>query len=484
MQTAIVESLLLALCGGALGLALASLSAGALRNLLPQGLPRADAIAINLRVIAFGFLLALVCGLASAIFPAWQTARFRLTHLRSGGRATAGRDRMRARTAFVFGQIGLAAMVLIGAALFGRGFLKLIERPTGVRADGVLTMRTSFSWDTQPPKLHGFIAQTLDRMRQIPGVSHAAVTDRLPANGGSQSGSLAVRGRTFDPRTAPDDIGRRAVSEDYFAVMGIPLRRGRVFRDQLPKGAPGEAVLNETLARRLFPNGEDPLGQWISFNPDRPGTWRQVTGIVADAQRSPREPAPPAEVYVSYSTTYWAIPTFVTRTSAPARTVMEGMRAAVRETDPNVPLESVVPLETGIAATHRQPRLLALLMAGFGLTSLALACIGLYGLLASDVAARRQELGVRLALGATPAGVLWLTIRRGMGLTLAGLAAGLLASIPLSRWIASVVPGLVSLDPLVYLTAAASLLAIALLATYLPARRAALVDPVSALRRD
>lgn len=483
-RLALLESVGLALAGGLVGVALAALGLEAFKQLLPVDAPRLSAVALDGRVLGFALALTLACGLLCGLRPALEGARLPLAGvLQAGGRSTGGRDRFRARGALVVAQVLLSMLLLTGAALLMRGLLGLLERPLGVTMDRVLTVQVPLSWEMPFERVRAFHHRALPLLAALPGVRSVGLADRLPAHGGTQNGALVVRGRDFDPATQPKDIGRRAVNPGYFQALGIPLRRGRLFNEPRDEKSPREAVINEELARRLFP-AQDPVGEWISFDVKEPRRWMRITGVVARVQRDVREPAAPAEVYVSHRELFWALPAYVIAVSGDPAALAPAVRRVFRQVDPHLPLGDVLPLAESVARQTRDPRVLTGLMAAFALAALALASIGLYGLLARDVAERTQEIGVRLALGAAPGDVLALTLKRGAALAGAGLLLGAAGSVPLARGLAAELPGFIQLDPLAFALAAGVLLAVALAASYWPARRASRVDPLVALRHD
>jgi predicted permease len=354
----------------------------------------------------------------------------------------------------------------------------------------VLTVRIDFPWDTPKGELDGFLARALDGFAALPGVQAAGVVDRLPLEGGSQSGPIAVEGGLPAPDLAERSVSHRAASPGYFAAMGIPLQTGRPPRERgSGRGGTREVLINETLARLYFPAGtERAVGRRITFDvkpePGEAPVWLEVVGVVGDVRQSAAQPAPEPEVFVLPRDTYWPLVRFAVRTAGDPRALVPAVREVVRRIDPDQVIDGISTMEDEIGLATAEPRTRVLLLAAFAAVALWLAALGLYGVLASDVAQRRHEIGVRLALGAARSRVLGAILWKGTAVALCGLVLGLAGSVALGRWLGSLLFGVEPLDPPVLVGVSVLILAVAAAASYLPAYRAAAVDPSVALRHD
>lgn len=473
----LTESLLLAMAGGLAGVIAATLCLGSLVHWLPPELFRRDAAAVDWRVLLFGLAASLLAGLLCGWFPAWQAAR-RGT-LQQTNRATEGVRTLWVRRALVVGQVAMSLALLNGAGLLSRSLANIQRQPLGFRPESLLAVQVNLPWDTPESRVHGLFGDALPQFEAIPGVRQVGLGDRLPLEGGSQSGPILVRGAVLAPDLEKADVSHRAVNASYLSTLGVPLLRGAYFVDQ------HEAVVNESFIRRYF--GEsDPLGREITFDTDTAAEkqhWFRISGVVADVRLgATRDPLP--EVFVDYRTTYWPMARFVLRVSGDMSATASAVRAALARLDPEVVVGRIAPMDDEVRSAAGDQRTEAWLVGCFAFTALALAAIGLFGLLASDVAQRTQEIGVRMALGAASAEVLQAFVRRGVGLAAIGVALGAIGAAAVGRLIRSLLYGVEPLDPLVMLSAIAILLGTAVLASYLPARRAAAVDPIRALRHE
>jgi predicted permease len=481
------ESMLLALGGGAAGLLAAPAAIGLLRRLLPTDLPRLAAARVDWRVAGFALALTLLSGLAAGLAPAWRAAAGHLGGMLKDGAAAAGGVRRDGLSRlFVVGEVTLSLMLLVGASLLTQSALALTAVPVGVRAAGVLTLGAALPWDTPAGRLHAFQRDALERLEAIPGVLSAGLIDRLPLAGGTQSPYLAVRGRRLPPDVEQQEFSKRATSPRYFATLGIPLRAGRTL-DPYRQDAPRTTVIDETLARRLF-GGGDPLGQFLAFGPSRaalarPTVWYEIVGVVGDVRQSPAAPAA-GEAYVLAEHTFWPLTHFVLRTQGDPLALAADARAVLRRLDSNLVLDGVEPLDRQLAAATAEPRLRMWAAAAFALLSLTLAAIGLFGVLAQDMLGRRREIAVRMALGAQPRQMLWLSLRRGLLLAAAGILLGSLGALAEGGLLASLLFGVRATDARAFAIAALTMLLVAAGACLLPAWRAARTDALEALKLE
>ena len=492
----IAESVVISIAGGVAGLVLAAFSVPLLLSLVGPTLPRADTVSVDARVVVFTFALALVTGIAFSLFPALQLTRVDVREaLNEGGRGGVGGTRWqrRARGVLVVAEIAVTVVLTISAALLIRSFSRLQDVPAGFDAQNALAAELPLSSVkyAKDDARTATVDRILERVSAVPGVQSAAVTTFLPMSGGGSTIHFNIRGR---PPAGPEQYtmaGYRAVSGRYFETLGIPLKKGRFLDDRDRQASARVIVINETMARQHFPHDE-PLGQRIQLGatpePDSDFPYMEVVGVVGDVRQQPDADAR-AEMYVPYAQypddllrRMYTNVNLVVRTASTPSALAGSVRAVVREIDPDQPLANVRTLDEVLAASVSQPRFRTMLLAVFAGIALLLAGIGVYGLLAHGVTQRLAEFGVRMALGASPAGVQALVLRQGIALALTGIGVGLTVTLAAVRALNSVLFEVTPWDPLAWAGASATLLFVALLASWLPARRALRVDPVEVLR--
>ncbi len=481
VRGALAESLVISVVGGLLGIVVAAAGVPLLVRLLPAELPRLDAVRLDVGAVAFALALSVACGLAFGLLPAWQVARrSSALGLRAGGRTTEGRDRRWLRAGLVVGELGLSLMLLVGAGLTTQALLRLRAVPLGFEPASVLAIKIARPWDTETQELHRFYERLLSEFAATPGVRSAAFVDRLPLQGGSQGSELTIPGRSFANRV---EVSRRAVSGRYFETVGTPRLAGAGLPETTTEGAAREALVNESFARRFFPQAfpEGAVGQEIVL--DGEDRYR-IAGVVANLRQEAAQDVVPPEVFVDYRDTFWPLASFVVRAEGRPNDLAASVRAAVRRVDPSQVIDLLEPMRTEVDRAFAAPRVTASLVGGFALVALLLAAIGLYGVLASDVAARRRELGIRMALGATPEVILRSAQFRGLGLATLGVLLGLGGGALMRQAMQSFLYGSGTGDFAAFALAAVVLLVVAILAADGPARRAARVDPVIALRSE
>ncbi|MBY0505612.1 MAG: ABC transporter permease [Bryobacteraceae bacterium] len=479
----LLESLWLGLIGGGIGVLVAYWGVELLKYLLPAGLPRVESVELDGRVALFAFGLALIAGLVCGLLAALGGAsRSTANQLRDGARTT---RRTWLRPAFVMLQVVLSTLLLAGAARFTESLIASVRIPLGFEPQGLIALSYSFPWDTPGKKLKATFDSSLERFAAIPGVTAVGFVDRLPLQGGTQSGHIEIPGRDLVPALRDVSVSHRAISDGYFAALGLPLQAGRMFLPATKDSV--ETVVNTAFAKLYFP-GEDPIGRKFTFDRKRPAgkpiEWLTIVGVVADLRQNLRQTRQAPEAFVPYASTYWPQANFVLRTNGDPATIMAAARQQMLSVDPLMPIESLRPLTDDLREAASQTRTIAGLLGGFALTALLVAAIGLYGLLAGEVTAQRREIGIRLALGAEPSAVLTSVVRRGLVLVVAGLALGLGLSYPALRWLASQLTGTTDSPWNAALLTAALMLMVALVSSLLPARRASRVDPAIALRHE
>ena len=481
----LTESLMLALAGGLFGLLLAKWGMGLLISLSPANLPRVEQAGLDWRVLGFTLLVSTLTGLAFGLIPALQASRVDLSNgLRDGGRSTADSRRSLVRSALVVTEVALSLVLLVGAGLLVKSFIRLSEVELGFDPERVVAADISlpYSYNT-PEKRVGFYQQLLTRVGALPGVSSAAVSQSVPLSGEEHGVQFMVVGR----EAGPDGGGRygstyHRVSADYLKTFGVRLLKGRGLTEQDTAGAPPVALVNETLARRVFP-GEDPLGKQLVI-PHAPEHPREIVGVVSDTRYVTPDQEPVPQVYVSYLGDPWHHMSLTVRATGEPEALVASLRAEAAALDRDVPLANVKTMEQYVADSVSPQRFSALLLTVFAVAALLLAAAGVYGVLSSSVTQRTHEIGIRIALGAQGRDVLRLVVGQGMRLALLGLGLGLAGAFALTRLMESLLYGVGAGDPSVFALVSAVLAATALVACYLPARRATKVDPTVALRHE
>jgi putative ABC transport system permease protein len=479
----LTESLLLALAGGALGLVMAKWGVEALLVLAENFLPRANEVGLDWRVAAFTAALSLMTGLFFGLIPALQSSRVELQSALKEG-AGAGAQTNLLRGALVVVEVAATLVLLIGAGLLIKSFIRLYETDLGFKAENVLTMSLALPKAKYPDaQAAAIFHQTLlERVRSLPGARSAGVINYLPLQQSGFNGDIAIEGQgPYEPGRAPW-AEFRAISPDYFRAMSIPLIGGRFFTAQDQRNSAPVVIVNQTLAHRYLP-GQDPIGKRIrAIGND----WRNVVGIVGDVRQSGVTQAARAEVFVPIPQAIWTPLTqtmsLAVRSDAEPEALVSAVRNAVSEIDPAQPVFNVKTMEAVVADSVSDRRLNMLLLGIFAAVALTLAMIGIYSVMSYTVSQHTREIGVRMALGARPMDVLKLVVGQGMGLTLVGVALGVAGAFGLTRLMATLLYGVTATDPLTFVIVSALLGAVALLACCVPARRATKVDPMIALR--
>jgi putative ABC transport system permease protein len=483
----LTESLTLSLAGGLAGLLLAKWGVGVLVSLSPASLPRVEQAGLDLRVLGFALLVSALTGLAFGLVPALQASKVELTDaLKAGARpAASGGRRSLMRGALVTAEVALSLVLLAGAGLLLKSFVRLTEVELGFDPTHVVAADISlpYRYDS-PQKRTEFFRQLLTRVEALPGVSAAAVSQSVPLSGEEHGAQFMVVGRP----PAPDGSDRHGsiyhrVSEGYFKTLGVRLLKGRGLTERDGAGAPSVALVNETLARSVFP-GEDPLGKQIVLAGDAAPRPREIVGVVSDTRYvAPRlEPYP--EIYVSYLVEPWPHMSLAVRATGDPAALVNGLREELAALDKEVPLANVKEMEQYVADSLGRQRFGALLLTVFAVAALGLAALGVYGVISNTVARRAHEIGIRIALGARGGDVVRLVVGQGMRPVLAGLVAGLAGAFALTRVLESLLYGVSAFDPSVFAGVSLLLAGTALVACYLPARRATRVDPMNALRHE
>lgn len=481
----LIESVLLALLGGAGGLLLTYLGMSWLRAFSAINLPRLASVHIDPWVLAFTMLVALATGLIFGLVPAWETARVCLAEsLKEGGRgSTQGRSSQRLRSALVASEVGLALVLLIGAALLVKSFLILHGIDPGFRPDRLLSLRVHLAPARYPqPSLQtAYFEEALNRVGALPGVEAVAASVALPLGGTGMGGMFQVEGRPPAPPSVDSIVMFDMVNADYFRVLGIPLRSGRFFTAQDRRGAPGVIIVNEALARRYFPD-EDPVGKRI--NTGGQSEWLTIVGVVGDVHVAgvAREVWP--QYYQPYLQAGCPRMSIVVRTAGDPLRLAAAVSSQISGLDRDQPVFDIGTLEQRLSDSLAPRRTKMVLLGSFAGLATLLAAAGIFAVISYTVAQRTHEIGVRMALGARGDHILKLVVRQGMVLAAAGIGTGVLVSLWLTRYLASLLYGVKPSDPLTFAVVAVLLTGVALLACILPAWRAAKVDPMMALRGE
>ena len=481
LRQMLTESVALSCCGAVLGLALAVGGTRALARLQAFNLPLLASVRVDGTALLFTLLAAVGCGVLFGLLPA---LRVTLLSLRegmqdAGRRASGGRRHAWVRDGLVISEIAFACILLVGAGLLMRSFLRVLDVQLGFQPERAAALRIDPSFRISGfTQQNSFIDDVLRRTRSVPGILAAGITDVLPLRD-DRSWAVSAVGQVYGKSHPPPEPFIRVVSDGYFAAAGIPLRLGREFTERDRATSERVVVVNETLARTLWP-GQNPLGQKVTTDGGR-----SVIGVVGDVRHEALEKAGGAEMYLPMrQTADYAAMQLVVRTALPPDSLAAALRAALRPVDPNLPVREFVTFQDLVDRAVSPRRFLVGLLAGFAAFALILASLGIYALISFSVSQRTQEIGIRMALGASPMDVQSRIVLRMLGLTAFGLAVGMTASRALSGMLASLLFGVTSGDAVTFAAMGALMLAVAAIAGYIPAWRASRIDPMSALRSD
>jgi len=491
----LAENVLLAVIGGAFGLALGYVMMVALKALLPPfTLPRDVRVDMDARVLAFSLTLSVLTGIVFGLAPALHATTPDLASaMKEGGRGSSGESgRHRLRSALVIVEVAMAFILLAGGGLLARGFFQMMNVQLGFDPTNVLTLRLPIANTrfTQVDDLSRHVREVVARIEAVPGVRGAAATDSLPLEGFGNGMPFLIAGRPVVDRANRRGAGFKMVGAGYFQVLGIQVLKGRALTDRDVKGTPPVAVINQTLARQFFA-GEDPVGQHLLIQEIVPGSpalgpeipW-EIVGIIADERTASLEGTTRAGVYVPLEQSPTTFINVVVRAAVEPQTLARSITQAVHEVDRNQVVTDMRTLDQIKDESAASSRLRTTLLAVFAGLALILSAVGIYGVISYTVAQRTHEIGVRAALGAPSAALLRLVLTSGMTLTAMGLALGLAGALALTRLLSSLLFGVSARDPITLVAAALGLSAVAAAACYVPARRAATLDPLVALREN
>jgi putative ABC transport system permease protein len=489
-QQLVTESMVLVTLGGLLGLSFTYLGVPAMMRYLPADLPRTSEIAVDGRVLVFTGLISLATGILFGLLP-FQSQRVSANDsLKQSGRGTSAAQ-SGLRSALIIGQVAIALVLLVGAGLMAKSFWTLLRVSPGFQTERILTARLSLP----PQYLNGYAFGTgahrrisafqralLERVDSIPGVQSAAFTAYLPLGGTNNSWAIDIEGRPAKPPGVFDTTNYRPVSAGYFETIGIPVQRGRGFNPTDDEDHPLVVIINESMARTFWKQ-QDPVGQRLRFDEPK---WRTIVGVVGDVHHKSLGIQPEPEMYIPYGQVpnVEARPTIILRTSMEPTRLMGALRHAVSEVDANVPLDHIETMKQIVSVSVEQSRFRTAVLLIFALLALFVASIGLYGVMSYLVSRRIREFGIRMAVGATSGAVLRLVLGQAAKLVGIGICLGLCGATLLTRLIASLLYGTTPFDASTMASVSLLLAIVALLASYIPARRAAKTDPMDSLRYE
>jgi predicted permease len=481
LRQMLTESVALSCCGAVLGLALAAAGTRELAHLHALNLPLLESVRIDGHVLLFTLLAAIGSGVLFGLLPAlWVSTLSLREWIEDASRGSNGGQRHSwVRDGLVVSELAFACILLVGAGLLIRSFLRVLDVNLGFQPERAAVLRIDPSFRiSSAAQQNAFIDDVLNRARSVPGIVAAGITDVLPLRD-DRSWAVAAAGQVYGKGHPPPEPFIRVVSDGYFAAAGIPLRSGRAFTERDRASADPVVLINETLARILWP-GRSPLGQMITTDGGR-----RVVGVVADVRHEALEKAGGPEMYLPMRQTGdYAAMQLVVRTALPAESLAAGIRAALRPVDPNLPVRDFVTLQDLVDRAVSPRRFLVMLLAGFAAFALILASLGIYAVISFSVSQRVQEIGIRMALGASAAHLQRGIVLRTLGLAAVGLALGLAGSRVLSSALGSLLFGISTGDPVTFIQVGTLLVAVAAIAGYIPAWKASRIDPMVALRSN
>jgi putative ABC transport system permease protein len=483
MRQLLTESLLLSIIGGLAGLLLAMWGIDLLLSLSPSNVPRLTAIGINLPALLFTLGISVVAGSLFGLAPALQMSNLNRS-LKEGGRGTLGDPRgKRLRATLVVVEIALSLVVLIGAGLLTKSLIRLLQVDPGFVAENLLTANIGLVQFKDPQRRAAVQQEIIDRISRIPGVQAAG-------GGTGQPPEYAGRGTLFAVQGLPDENGNArfssfiAISPDYFRALGTLFVEGRTFTERDDADSPKVVIISKTLARNLFPN-ESAVGKRLQLiNSEQSNEWREIVGVAGDVRYNGLDDSGAVTIYTPFAQTPFPWNNLMIRTDGLSEKLTQSVRQAVSSVDATVEAAGFRTMDQWISQSVAQPRFYTILLGAFAFLALALAVVGIYGVMSYAVAQRTHEIGVRMALGASRGDVLGMVIKQGMILALTGVALGLLAAYGLTRLMSNLLFDVRATDPMTFAVISMMLIGIALLACFIPARRATKVDPIVALRYE
>jgi predicted permease len=487
LRHSLTESLIVALLGGVISLAIAIFGVRFISSRLFVDLPGAN-VQLDYKVFGFALLISIVTGVLFGTVPAWLASRADVNlALRENSRgSTAGRSQHRLRHALIIGEVAFAMVLLAGAGLFLRGIQRFINADPGWRVDGLVMAQMGLRGEKYKDDKQRvvFLNALEERLRTLPGVEHVAIGSSHPVFGYNSSSSFLVEGQPEPPPDKYPEMFFEGISSDYFATLGARLQQGRIFNAGDKEGNPNVVIVNESAARNFWPN-ESPIGRRISST-GREREFFEIVGVVNDLAfpGSLGEPYTRFEAFVPVAQSAPAFLNIILRTSTNAETIGNSLRSSVAGLDPDLPVYRVRTARSAVDQGLGSISLLGSLLGAFAVVGVILAMVGIYGVVSYTVVQRTGELGIRVALGAQTRDVLWLVLGKGALLVLSGTLIGAAGAYGVSKLLISLIPSLPTRDPLIVVITGLGLIAVALVACYIPARRATRVDPLMALRSE
>ena len=484
----LTESLMLSILGGLLGLLLTFWGVDLLVALIPSDVPRLQELRLHVPVFLWMLAISVLTGVLFGLVPALQASKPDLNDVlkESGGRATGGLQRSRIRSLLVVSEMALALMLLVGAGLMIKSFVRLQHVSPGFDSKNVLTMSISLPSRKYPEGRQSvaFYEHLFERIKAVPGIESVGGIDPLPLSDSNTTEGFIIEGQPALPMVERPAAGERIISPDYFNAMRIPLIAGRALTDQDREDTPRALVINEALARRFRADGEA-IGKRLSFSEDNSQPiWWEVVGVVGNVKHDRLDADAQPELYKSYRQSPKRFMTLVARTSSDPAGMVAAVRKQVLVVDQDQPVFDIRTMEQRLSKSIARNRFIMMLLGLFSVMALLLAAIGIYGVMAYTVTQRTHEIGIRIALGAQTSDVLKMVVKQGITLTMIGVAVGLAGALLLTRVMTSLLYGVSATDPVTFIGVAILLTSVALLACYIPARRATKVDPMVALRYE
>ena len=484
IRQSLVESLLLSLMGGGLGFLLAMWTITWLLLHLPEGFPRSSEIGTNAAVFGFAFGISMLTGIVFGLVPAIQATRTHANEaLKTGGKGSIASG-SRLRRGLVVAEVVLSLMLFIGAGLLMKSFWLLTNVNPGFQADHLLTLHLALPEQkyTEAARVIDFYKQMPERLASLPGVKAVSAVNRLPISGGDPHGDLTIEGHTFSAGEAPG-VSYRRILPNYFRAMGIPLLQGREFDDRDSGGKPDVVIVNQKMAQRYWPNG-NAIGKRIKVGAPENEPWLTIVGVVGNVNHTGLDAEPDFATYEPHAKRPWSEMTLLVRTVGDPQSLAAPVQRELKNAESEILIEDVVTMNRRLDLSVAPQRMNVVLLATFAFIALVIAAVGIYGIMAHSVAQRTQEIGLRMALGAQVRDVLKMVLRSGMMLALIGIGIGLVGAFFLTRLMRTLLFGVTPTDALTFASVAVILFVVALLACYIPARRAAKVDPLIALRYE